>query len=556
MIAANLFKKSSLLFHTLRYLRFEQIIGRVRYKSHKVEHDISPAPQLSQQTGVWVSVAHRSRKMLTAEQVKFLNVISEVKTSSDWNSSNQTKLWLYNLHYFDDLNSFDSKKRSDWHCLLIQRWIDENPIGFANGWEPYPSSLRIINWIKWALSGHKLDQKWKHSLAIQTRYLSQQLEVHLLGNHLFVNAKALVFAGLFFCNETGEADDWLETGLSILEREVPEQILEDGGQFELSPMYHALALEDMLDLCNICSAFPEEIPAKWNDLLLSFKRIPVSMLNWMQIMNHSDGGLSFFNDSAFDIAPSTNELVTYAERLGIHYSVVLDECVHLKDSGYIRVHKKNMLALLDVARVGPDYLPGHAHADTLSFELSLFGQRILVNSGTSCYGIDDERLRQRSTSAHNTVVINYENSSEVWGGFRVARRAKPFDLTIDDSLDGIKIGCSHDGYQRLKGKPIHYRQWFFNNEELLIKDTILGSYHNAEAQFHFHPDVRVESDDSYAQGIIHFNESKKVCWEVLSGEAELIASTYHPEFGLSLENQCLVVHFQSAIMTIRFFWLN
>jgi hypothetical protein len=31
--------------------------------------------------------------------------------------------------------------------------------------------------------------------------------------------------------------------------------------------------------------------------------------------------------------------------------------------------------ILDVAPVGPDYLPGHAHADTLSFELSLFGQR-------------------------------------------------------------------------------------------------------------------------------------------------------------------------------------
>jgi uncharacterized heparinase superfamily protein len=66
------------------------------------------------------------------------------------------------------------------------------------------------------------------------------------------------------------------------------------------------------------------------------------------------------------------------------------------------------VALLDVAPIGPDYLPGHAPADTLSFELSVFGQRLLVNSGTSCYGASLERLRQRATAAHNTVVVDGE----------------------------------------------------------------------------------------------------------------------------------------------------
>ena len=40
---------------------------------------------------------------------------------------------------------------------------------------------------------------------------------------------------------------------------------------------------------------------------------------------------------------------------------------------------------MDVALIGPNYQPGHAHADVLSFELSLFGQRLLVNIGTSEY---------------------------------------------------------------------------------------------------------------------------------------------------------------------------
>ena len=110
-----------------------------------------------------------------------------------------------------------------------------------------------MNWNKFALSGNELSDAARDSLAIQARWLRKRLEWHLLGNHLFANAKALVFVGLFFCGE--EADGWLRTGTQILRKQIPEQILADGAQFELSPMYHALALEDVLDLVNITRAF-------------------------------------------------------------------------------------------------------------------------------------------------------------------------------------------------------------------------------------------------------------------------------------------------------------
>ena len=42
--------------------------------------------------------------------------------------------------------------------------------------------------------------------------------------------------------------------------------------------------------------------------------------------------------------------------------------------------------------------------------------------------ISDKRLRERSTSNHNTVVLNDYNSSDVWGSFRTGRRAKPINL--------------------------------------------------------------------------------------------------------------------------------
>ena len=129
--------------------------------------------------------------MVSSTRLRFLNTEHEILKSADWNSFEISKLWLYNLHYFDDLNAEGGASRAEWHRDLIARWIAENPPGFGNGWEPYPLSLRIINWIKWALSGHALDKAARNSLAVQTRFLAQRLEHHLLGNHLFANAKAL-----------------------------------------------------------------------------------------------------------------------------------------------------------------------------------------------------------------------------------------------------------------------------------------------------------------------------------------------------------------------------
>jgi hypothetical protein len=123
---------------------------------------------------------------------RFLNQTHCIET---WNDAGVPKLWLYNLHYFEC-------PASD----LIRSWIDENPIGLGAGWEPYPTSLRICNWIKWHLSGNLLEQAALGSLAAQTSHVAQAVEYHLLANHLFANAKALVFAGTFFAGDL--ADKW------------------------------------------------------------------------------------------------------------------------------------------------------------------------------------------------------------------------------------------------------------------------------------------------------------------------------------------------------------
>lgn len=472
-----------------------------------------------------------------------------------WDGPQREKLWRYNQHYFDDLNALDVTDRIQWHKTLVGDWVAHNPPGKGNGWEPYPLSLRVVNWVKWALGGADLSEAAVQSLAVQVRWLTGRLENHLLGNHLFANAKALVMAGLFF--EGSEADTWLEKGLRILAREVPEQLLSDGGHFERSTMYHALALEDMLDLVNATQCFARRLSPAQRDQVSEWPQRALDLHTWLQVMCHPDGEISLFNDAAFDIAPGVAELNSYARRTLVDVTALAPSTmVHLKESGYVRLSYGAVVAILDVAPVGPDYLPGHAHADTLSFELSVDDQRILVNSGTSCYGIGPERSRQRGTAAHNTVLVNEQDSSEVWGGFRVARRAYPVGLSIEQSADPTvtKVSCAHNGYAHLPGKPTHHRSWLMDAHGLTVIDRVDGPHQSAEARFHFHPAVEVHAGPSRTEGTVALPDGTVMTWQLDHGQARLEASTWHPRFGQVEPNVCLVVKLGDGSSTLNFRW--
>ena len=87
---------------------------------------------------------------------------------------------------------------------------------------------------------------WLKSLYEQALWLEKNIEYHLLANHYFKNGKALIFAGMYIAGQ--DAERWLKKGRQIIASELEEQILPDGGHFERSPMYHAMILEDCLDI--------------------------------------------------------------------------------------------------------------------------------------------------------------------------------------------------------------------------------------------------------------------------------------------------------------------
>ena len=489
--------------------------------------------------------------MPAAATYRFLSDTHVVSDVADWNRADWPKLWLYNLHYFDDLNADAASARAAWHQAMIARWISENPPAQGNGWEPYPLSLRIVNWIKWSRAGNVLDAGALHSLAVQVRWLSGRLERHLLGNHLLANAKALLFAGLFFAGP--EADAWRDKGLALLQHELAEQILQDGAHCERSPMYHAIILEDLLDLIQLASDRPDVVGpvpvAQWREMT-------VRMLGWLAAMTHPDGGIALFNDAAMAIAPDLAALVAYAAALGIDAPAPLPALAppltHLSDSGYVRVQMREAVFIADVGEIGPDHLTGHAHADTLSFELSVRAQRVVVNSGTSEYGLGAERLRQRGTAAHSTVQIDGADSSEVWSGFRVARRARPLELAINQEGSAVEVSCAHDGYRRLTGRPMHRRIWRMTAQTLRVSDTIEGAFREAVARYHVHPAVTVTIDR--AGGVLTLRDGHTITWTAVGGSVRVRPSTWHPAFGESIASNCIELVFAGPQATMAFSW--
>ncbi len=486
--------------------------------------------------------------MSGSARFRFLSTERQLASPEDWNHPSWPKLWLYNLHYFDDLVADGATTRRDWHHALIDTWIRDNSPGKGTGWEPYPTSLRIVNWIKWALAGNSLSSAAVHSLAVQTRWLCRRLEYHLLGNHLWANAKALVFAGAFF--EGFEAAGWLRRGLRLLRRQLEEQILADGGHFEGSPMYHSIVLADVLDLIQLVQRYPELIEPHDEE---AWRGAATRMLRWLRAMTHPDGNIAFFNDASFGIAPTVNQLHEYAIRLGLAVDdAPLSDMELLRESGYARLKSGAAVLIADVGEIGPAYLPGHAHADTLSFELSVNGQRVVVNGGTSTYETGPERLGQRGTGAHNTVVVDHQDSSEVWGSFRVARRARPFDVRIGREEGRLWLEAAHDGYLRLPGRVVHRRRWELSQSGLEITDHIDGGYSCAEAFLHVHPELVVMGKGAAAlisgQPDIHVEVS------MADGAIDIELGAWHPRFGVTLQTKVLRIPIQNNRNRVLLSW--
>ena len=514
------FSGTTFLFwgHTVLYLKIKQIFYQLR---HRLIHSKYAVYQSVFPKKLDLENTILKKRCLWDETFSFINLYSSF---CSWNDNHNGGLWIYNLNYMDWLLQPDSsiKDSSKWIDKFILE-IQFNKVGL----DPYPIALRGINWIKF-ISLHysqiprKQLNRWTDSLYSQYRLLEKKMEYHLLGNHLLEDAYSLYIASLFF-----EDAGMFKKASRLLYRELNEQILPDGAHYEQSPMYHCILLDRLLDCYNFSTRnhrFNEQ--EKLNDFLLRKAQV---MLGHLKSLIYQDHSIPLLNDSAYGIAPIPDDLFAYADRLDIDWQEI-----PMKECGYRKLEKKQFEAIVDVGNITASYQPGHSHADTFNYELRIHGNPFVVDTGISTYDKTSRRQYERGTSAHNTVTIGGKDSSEVWGGFRVGKRAK-VTLLKDEPYEII---AWHDGFGSL-GK--HWRKFILEENGFKVVDSV-STNKEAISWLHLSPESKILSHSNKlvvtTMGTIKISGASEV--EIVDGEVSV-------EYNRFLAVKIVKIHFSNKL---------
>ncbi len=605
-----------LYFHSLRRLRLSQVAARLSLAARQrtlhrwpgylarryqvAEAAIFPAPQPLlpydrdlMARGVRESSAAEDlpRRLadLKANRFQFLNRTVAFGAHIAWNPREESRLWRYNLHYFDyywDLMLAESVAQDEevYRCFrrLADSWMTRNPIAQGVGWHAYPIARRIVNWIYAAhafqprlAKDDVFRRRWLASLFSQCRFLADHLEWDCRGNHLFEDGKSLLVAGLFFAG--AEAEGWLRQGAQLVWQALEDQIFVDGGHYERSPMYHAIVLQDYLEIFALYHARGLQVPAGAEAKLRA-------MVDWFLGLRHPDQEIPLFADAAFGIAPSPEKLLPVAAVLlresrykwpgqvfgpwarfllgqpglqifdGLPASAPtgFGKTGFFPESGYFLLgDDRGNTLILDGGGIGPDEAPAHGHCNIFGYELSTAGQRVIVDSGVETYEPGSWRDYYRGTRAHNTLTVDGLEQSEVWAAFRVARRATVQEVHYASQPELSYFEGTHDGFARQIPGLKHRRLVVSVPSAFwLIADDVYGAlgHHRLESFIHLHPDVAAPCgaaamedpvpilgpDGSVLMYLVAFGFDERLC---ASGDSATLQGWYAPQFGRRLANQ-------------------
>ena len=443
----------------------------------------------------------RRADQIVTGRYEFLNHTEHLPVI-DWTKPYVNRLWTYNLHYFDYATDLawafrvtgDRRYVKSFEALVAS-WIKATEDGNGDAWDPYPISVRTVNWLyALLLLQDSLSPEFREyvnaSVFRQLCFLERRIERHLLGNHLFRNLKALVIGSLYF--DGRDAQRWRTAAARQLWNQTKVQVSSDGGHFERSPMYHAIVLSDLLEVLHLMRARGQAAPPEIEERARRMARA-------LTLLTRQGKCLRLLNDSAHGIAPSSQYLARVAERVVGPPAGSFDHEWSLPETGYFgyRDAARRSELVVSCREPSPPYQPGHAHCDILSYEWDSAGEPVIVDSGLHGYDGDPYREYVRSTRAHNSVVIDGKNQSEAWATFRFARRAT--DVHGASSLREGRYTFQGSYRPYHNGRTLHRRTITLERDELSITDVVEDQNQASVQSFlHFHPDFSVSVLDGRA----------------------------------------------------------
>jgi uncharacterized heparinase superfamily protein len=469
--------KSLLLFNTVKYLKPEQVVNQVKvrvkpkeqfwkYKKKGVkfgEHDI------------WLDGLDNDSVFIERFKPEglldnHLTLLNETRTLGNWNYSDVSRLWNFNAHYLEYLvplyslwkSTGDEKYKAKINEIMTS-WYEKGSFELDSN-QAYTISLRIVNQL---IVSDAVDDKRRlyDSVYAQYRYLLNHQEKHLLGNHYLENLKAIVISSVVF-----KDDDVYDNYIRILLSELDEEITEDGLHFELSLMYHKIVLEDLIRVAVILK---QANKSEYKNMVEYISKMCTALYSLEDDLDRTP----LFNDAGDNVAKPADALLSACKCL----FDIESEKKH-SVSGYYVLRDGKITVIFDCGELAPIYMPGHSHCDCLSFEMFYDGKPIFVNSGTYQYQ-GDKRRYFRSTAAHNTVVINGHEQSELWGEHRAGRRIWNVRTKSEEGENSI-IGS----YNNYLGEN-HTRKIQLENGMLKVYDKTMG---DGQSYLHLAPGLKYE----------------------------------------------------------------
>jgi hypothetical protein len=387
-----------------------------------------------------------------------------------WGGAGLEDISFFQLHYGEEILGC-ARFADDRHVAAaragLAAWIESNPPVTGGSWHPYPLATRVGNWIAAAsLEPSLTTRNVSESLWRQLAYLERNIENDILGNHVIRNARALVLGGVAF-----GAESLLGRGLRLLDRELREQVLPDGGHYERSPVYHALVLRDLLEV---------RAASGTSDLDPVIER----MRTFATYLARPDGHPALFNDGALDLAPDLGHLLPQA---GPGLTL-------FRDTGYAVVRNAPLWLAFDCGLAAPPFLPPHAHADALSFQMWFSESPIVIDPGTFTYEAGLERNWFRGTRAHATVAVDGADQFRFIGNFRALGIPSVRIADVSASASEGTIEAEFEGFTHIVRNVKHRRRLSWSSTMIAVEDVVEGhGKHKLESALPLAPaDIELE----------------------------------------------------------------
>jgi hypothetical protein len=396
-------------------------------------HDI-PGALPPRAFGAWPEPHRALRHLANAERARGAGRLARLASGS--------RLRAYESCYGLELGANDDAPAGDWTSRTAV--------------EPYPASIRAR---RMAVAMRCGRGGLESELARAARAVLLQPEVHLLGNHLLENGFALACAASAMRGV--EPELWWNASNRLLSWQLPQQFMADGGHSERSASYHVALTAALLETIELTDASGRRAPRLWRD-------VATTALGWIAAVRAPDGTYPLFNDAALDAAPTIDDVLA----LGAALDLVSGR--PSEPRGWVRLANERAWVIVDAGSDAEGWQTGHVHADGLTFELWVDGERSVVDFGVSSYEPGPQRDDTRATRSHNTVEIGGVDSCEVWAAFRLGRRGRGRVLAKETRHGVERLELEHDGYSWMPGEPRHCRSFALSARGLEVQDWVTG----------------------------------------------------------------------------------